>query len=73
MSATGHARDGVIVCKPGDPEAKGLVERANQYLDVVGPAGRGDRVGERATAGRLMWRPYCRAAVVLSVGGTIVS
>jgi transposase len=24
----------VIVCKPGDPEAKGLVERANQYLET---------------------------------------
>jgi hypothetical protein len=25
---------GVIVCQPGDPEAKGLVERANQYLET---------------------------------------
>ncbi|MGI8792723.1 MAG: IS21 family transposase [Acidimicrobiales bacterium] len=25
---------GVIVCKPGDPEAKGLVERANLYLET---------------------------------------
>ena len=25
---------GVIVCKPGDPEAKGLVERANGYLET---------------------------------------
>ena len=25
---------GVIVCKPGDPEAKGLVERANRYLET---------------------------------------
>jgi transposase len=25
---------GVILCKPGDPEAKGLVERANQYLET---------------------------------------
>jgi transposase len=24
----------VIVCRPGDPEAKGLVERANQYLET---------------------------------------
>jgi transposase len=24
----------VIVCQPGDPEAKGLVERANQYLET---------------------------------------
>jgi len=25
---------GVIVCKPGDPEAKGLVERVNRYLET---------------------------------------
>lgn len=25
---------GLIVCKPGDPEAKGLVERANKYLET---------------------------------------
>lgn len=25
---------GVIVCKPADPEAKGLVERANRYLET---------------------------------------
>ena len=25
---------GVVVCKPGDPEAKGLVERANRYLET---------------------------------------
>jgi transposase len=25
---------GVIVCRPGDPEAKGLVERANRYLET---------------------------------------
>ena len=25
---------GVIVCQPGDPEAKGLVERANGYLET---------------------------------------
>jgi transposase len=25
---------GAIVCKPGDPEAKGLVERANRYLET---------------------------------------
>ena len=31
---------GVIVCKPGDPEAKGLVERANQYLETSFMPGR---------------------------------
>lgn len=31
---------GVIVCKPGDPEAKGLVERANGYLETSFLAGR---------------------------------
>ncbi len=25
---------GVIICRPGDPEAKGLVERANRYLET---------------------------------------
>ncbi|MFL5910251.1 MAG: IS21 family transposase [Gaiellaceae bacterium] len=25
---------GLVICKPGDPEAKGLVERANQYLET---------------------------------------
>ena len=25
---------GVVVCQPGDPEAKGLVERGNQYLET---------------------------------------
>lgn len=25
---------GVVFCKPGDPEAKGLVERANHYLET---------------------------------------
>jgi len=24
---------GVVICRPGDPEAKGLVERANGYLE----------------------------------------
>jgi transposase len=25
---------GLVVCKPGDPEAKGMVERANKYLET---------------------------------------
>ena len=25
---------GLIICKPGDPEAKGMVERANKYLET---------------------------------------
>ncbi len=25
---------GVVICQPGDPEAKGLVERANRYLET---------------------------------------
>jgi transposase len=24
----------VVLCRPGDPEAKGLVERANGYLET---------------------------------------
>jgi hypothetical protein len=31
---------GVIVCQPGDPEAKGLVERANGYLETSFMPGR---------------------------------
>lgn len=31
---------GVIVCRPGDPEAKGLVERANKYLETSFVPGR---------------------------------
>lgn len=31
---------GVVFCKPGDPEAKGLVERANQYLETSFMPGR---------------------------------
>jgi transposase len=31
---------GVVFCKPGDPEAKGLVERANSYLETSFVPGR---------------------------------
>ena len=31
---------GVVICKPGDPEATGLVERANRYLELKSAAGR---------------------------------
>jgi transposase len=31
----------VIQCRPGDPEAKGLVERANGYLETSFLPGRG--------------------------------
>jgi len=31
---------GAIICKPGDPEAKGLVERANRYLETSFMPGR---------------------------------
>lgn len=31
---------GVVVCRPGDPEAKGLVERANGYLETSFMPGR---------------------------------
>jgi transposase len=30
---------GVRLCRPADPEAKGLVERANGYLETLVPAG----------------------------------
>ena len=31
----------VVICKPGDPEAKGLVERFHDYLERAFPAGAG--------------------------------
>ncbi len=38
---------GVVVCKPADPEAKGLVERANEYLETSFPPGAALRVAGR--------------------------
>lgn len=34
FSAAGALGMGGILCKPGDPESKGVVERANQYLET---------------------------------------
>ena len=45
----------VIICRPGDPEAKGLVERANGYLETLVPA-RARRSPRRPTS-----TPSCRA------------
>ncbi len=30
----------VVQCRPGDPESKGLVERANRYREISFPPGR---------------------------------
>jgi transposase len=45
LTQAAHAFRGVLgvkilVCEPGDPEAKGLVERANGYLETSFPPGR---------------------------------
>jgi transposase len=46
---------GVIVCKPGDPEAKGLVERANGYLETSFMPGRSFESPQDFNAQLAMW------------------
>lgn len=46
---------GVIVCKPGDPEAKGLVERANGYLETSFLPGRTFESPQDFNAQLAMW------------------
>ena len=48
---------GVIVCKPGDPEAKGLVERANSYLETSFMPGRRFESPQDFNAQLAMWLP----------------
>jgi transposase len=48
---------GVIVCKPGDPEAKGLVERANQYLETSFLPGRSFSSPQDFNAQLGLWLP----------------
>ena len=48
---------GVIVCKPGDPEAKGLVERANQYLETSFMPGRSFTSPQDFNAQLATWLP----------------
>ena len=46
---------GVIVCQPGDPEAKGLVERANRYLETSFLPGRRFSSPQDFNAQLAMW------------------
>jgi len=46
---------GVIVCKPGDPEAKGLVERANGYFETSFMPGRSFESPQDFNAQLAMW------------------
>jgi transposase len=46
---------GVIVCKPGDPEAKGMVERANGYLETSFLPGRSFSSPSDFNAQLAMW------------------
>ena len=45
----------VVICRPGDPEAKGLVERAHDYLETLVPA------RPHASPRRRTSTPSCRA------------
>lgn len=46
---------GLIVCKPGDPEAKGMVERANKYLETSFLPGRRFSSPQDFNAQLAMW------------------
>jgi transposase len=46
---------GVVVCKPGDPEAKGMVERANKYLETSFLPGRRFSSPQDFNAQLAMW------------------
>jgi transposase len=46
---------GVIICRPGDPEAKGMVERANKYLETSFLPGRRFSSPQDFNAQLAMW------------------
>jgi transposase len=46
---------GLVICKPGDPEAKGLVERANKYLETSFLPGRRFSSPQDFNAQLAMW------------------
>lgn len=54
---------GVIVCKPGDPEAKGLVERANGYLETSFMPGRSFSSPQDFNAQLRLWLPRANSRV----------
>lgn len=46
---------GLVICKPGDPEAKGMVERANKYLETSFMPGRRFSSPQDFNAQLAMW------------------
>jgi transposase len=46
---------GLVICKPGDPEAKGMVERANKYLETSFLPGRRFSSPQDFNAQLAMW------------------
>jgi transposase len=46
---------GLVVCKPGDPEAKGMVERANKYLETSFLPGRSFSSPQHFNAQLAVW------------------
>jgi transposase len=58
----------VVVCKPGDPEAKGLVERAHGYLETSFLPGRSFRGPEDFNAQLCSWLLRANARVHRRIG-----
>lgn len=59
---------GVVVCKPGDPEAKGLVERANGYLETSFLPGRSFSSAEDFNAQLQGWLQKANARIHSTLG-----
>jgi transposase len=58
----------VVLCKPGDPEAKGLVERAHRYLETSFLPGRTFRDPHDFNAQLTSWLPRANARVHRRIG-----
>jgi len=58
----------VMICKPGDPEAKGLVERANGYLETSFLPGRTFTGPDDFNAQLSAWLPLANGRVKRSLG-----
>jgi transposase len=58
----------VVLCKPGDPEAKGLVERAHRYLETSFLPGRTFRDPDDFNAQLAGWLPRANARVHRRIG-----
>ncbi len=58
----------VVLCKPNDPEAKGLVERAHRYLETSFLPGRSFRSPGDFNAQLAAWLPLANARVHRRIG-----